>query len=108
VSVLGEVRHAASVRFRPGFRLTDALALAGGTSKDADEADVRIIRGPLSGPRVYRASLEDIVDGRSPDVELAPGDVVFVTEHWFASTTDVLRRLSPLIAAMAVAAALSR
>ncbi len=107
VSVLGEVKRPASLRYRPGFRLSEALAAAGGATKDADDADIRIVRGPLSRPRVYRASLAHLVDGRRPDVELAPGDIVFVTEHWFASATEVLRRLSPLLIAMGVAAALA-
>ena len=106
VSVLGDVGRPASLRFRTGMRLTEALAAAGGTTWDADEADVRIIRGPLSQPRVYTANLEDIVDGRRADVELVPGDVVFVTEHWFATTAEVLRRLTPLLIAAGVAATL--
>lgn len=105
VSVLGEVGRPASLRYRRGMRLTEALASAGGATKDADNADVRIIRGPLSRPKVYRASLEDIVDGKTTDVELAPGDVIFVTEHWFASTTDVLQRLTPLLIAIGLATA---
>ena len=104
VSVLGEVDHPASLRYRPGMRLTEAVAAAGGANNDADLGDVRIIRGPLSKPRVYTASLKDLISGKATDVELAPGDVVFVTEHWYAKTTDVLRRLTPLLIAAGVVA----
>ncbi len=107
ISVLGEVERAKSLRYQNGMRLTEALAIAGGTTIDADEADVRVVRGPLSEPRVYTASLSDVINGRASDVMLAPGDVVFVTEHWFATVTDVMRRLSPLIAVLAVGVALS-
>lgn len=102
VTVLGDVRAPRLAPFRAGMRLTEALALAGGTTKDADRGDIRVIRGPLSSPRVYVADLKALVAGRGGDVELAAGDIVFVTEHWFATTTDVVNRLAPALAAIAV------
>jgi polysaccharide export outer membrane protein len=106
VVVLGEVRSPRVLPFRRGLRLTEALALSGGTTKDADGADVRVVRGPLSAPRVYRADLDALIAGDRGDVELAPGDIVFVTEHWFATTTDVINRLTPALTAGALTAAL--
>jgi polysaccharide export outer membrane protein len=82
--------------------------MAGGTSEFADEADVRIVRGPLSQPRVYRANYKDLFRGKATDVLLAPGDVVFVTEHWFGSVTHVVQRLTPFIAATALTVAVSK
>lgn len=108
VTVLGEVQKPRVIRYRQGMRLSEALALAGGLSKDADDADVRIVRGSLAHPRIYQASLESIVDGERTDVVLAPGDVVFVTEHWFASATDVVRRLAPALAGVGGAALLMK
>jgi polysaccharide biosynthesis/export protein len=102
VAVLGLVGQPKSFPFRPGLRLTEALALAGGTTADADGGDLRIIRGDRTSPRVYVASLSAIVAGESPDVELQAGDVVFVTEHWFATATNVLNRLAPLLTAASV------
>jgi polysaccharide export outer membrane protein len=99
ITVLGEVRTPRVVPFHRGLRLTEALAIAGGATKDADGADVRVIRGPLSRPRVYRADLKALVAGAGGDVELAPGDVVFVTEHWYATVTDVINRMMPSLAA---------
>ena len=97
VRVLGEVKNARLVPWRPGLRLSEALAQAQGLSAGADEADVRVVRGPLSAPRLYRASLQALIQGQATDVELARGDVVFVTKHWFASATDVIQRLLPLL-----------
>jgi hypothetical protein len=57
---------------------------------------------------VYRADLNAVISGKTADVVLAPGDVVFVTEHWFATTTDGLNRLTPLLAAATVSTALLR
>jgi polysaccharide export outer membrane protein len=102
IAVLGLVGQPKSFPFRPGLRLTEALALAGGTTADADAGDLRIIRGDQANPRVYVASLSAIVAGESPDVQLQAGDVVFVTEHWFATATNVLNRVAPLLTAASV------
>jgi polysaccharide export outer membrane protein len=98
VRVLGEVKGPRLVAWRQGLRLSEALALAQGMTLDADAADIRVIRGPLSAPRLYQARFTDLLQGRATDVELARGDIVFVTKHWFASGTEVLQRLLPLLA----------
>jgi polysaccharide export outer membrane protein len=106
VTILGEVHAPKVVLFRRGLRLSEAIALAGGATKDADSADVRVVRGPLSRPKVYRADLKALFAGDAGDVELAPGDIVFVTEHWFATATDVINRLTPALSAVALTSAL--
>lgn len=98
VRVLGEVKGPRLVSWRQGLRLSEALALAQGPTLDADMTDVRVVRGPLSAPRIYQARFADLLQGRATDVELARGDIVFVTKHWFASATEVLHRLIPLLA----------
>lgn len=108
ISVLGDVRNSRNVSFRDGLRLTEALAAAGGPARSADTADIRIVRGPLSHAKVYRANLDDVMNGTRTDIVLAPGDVIFVTEHWFATTTEVIQRLTPLLAAATVYSALAR
>ena len=60
--------------------------------------DIRIIRGPLREPRVYTANLKALTSGKATDVVLAPGDIIYVTKSWYASTADVLNALSPIIA----------
>jgi len=108
VPVLGEVNTSRNVPFHPGLRLTEALAAAGGITRSADKGDVRVIRGPLSRPKVYRASVEGLIAGKTGDIVLAPGDVVFVTEHVFATVTDIMNRVTPFLAAVAVTSALAR
>ncbi len=95
VMVMGEVGRPRSMAFRPGMRLTEALADAGGLTRSADGADVRVVRGGYASPRVYVASPKALFAGQSPDILLAPGDVVFVTEHWMATVGQVLERLVP-------------
>jgi polysaccharide biosynthesis/export protein len=108
ISVLGEVHTPKVVNFRSGLRLTEALAMAGGTTGMADNSDIRVVRGSLAAPRVYCASLRALVAGESHDVVLEPGDVVFVTEHWLASVTQVVGRLAPALAASALTYAVTR
>ncbi|MBX7196494.1 MAG: SLBB domain-containing protein [Sandaracinaceae bacterium] len=108
ITVLGAVKTGRSFLFRRGMRLSEALGVAGGTTADADHGDVRVLRGPLSHPKVYRCNLRKLFAGEASDVELAPGDVIFVTESALASTSQVLQRLTPLFAATAVGIALAR
>ena len=97
ISVLGEVHTPTVVAYREGILLTEALAVAEGITIDGDRADVRVVRGDFRNPRVYTTSMVDLVNGDAHNVMLAPGDIVFVTEHWIASVGEVLDRLSPLL-----------
>ncbi len=97
IMVIGEVGQPQPIAYRQGIRLTEALARAGGITQRGDRNDVRIVRGPLREPRMYTASVKDLVNGKATDVQLAPGDIVYVTRTWVASTADVLNALSPLI-----------
>jgi polysaccharide export outer membrane protein len=101
VAVFGndQDRHGAMLVFRPGMRLTEALSTGGGLNKTSDEEDIRIIRGSLKKPIVYRFDVDAMVSGKAGDIELAPGDVVYVTRHWSSVFNDVMQTLSPLITA---------
>jgi len=104
IAVLGFVGKPETVAYHSGMRITEALAEAGGMTKSADLADIRVLRGGYAHPKVFVANARDIFTAKRPDVVLAPGDVIYVTEHWFASVTDVLDQLVPLAATATVAA----
>lgn len=108
ITVLGYVNEQGRVPFAPGLRLTQALAEAGGTTPDADNGDIHVVRGPLSKPQVYRASLRALILGNATDVVLQRGDIVYVTQDAFYAVTDVLARLAPLLTAGAIAETLIR
>jgi polysaccharide biosynthesis/export protein len=98
VAVLGITgAGGAMVTFRPGIRMTEALALAGGVNSASDYEDIRLIRGPLKNPKIYQFDLEALTEGKTGDVQLAPGDVVFVSQHWAATMSQVLDRITPLL-----------
>lgn len=114
IMVLGDVNTPQPIAYRKGIRLTEVLARAGGINTiRGDRKDVRIVRGPLREPQVYTTNLKELLGGDGTDVELAPGDIVYVTRTWYASTSDVLNALSPIIslansfAILAVAGAIS-
>jgi polysaccharide export outer membrane protein len=115
ITVLGEVRNPQPMPYREGLRLSEALARAGGVNNQrGDRKDIRVIRGPLREPRVYTTNLKDFAAGRATDVQLVPGDIIYVSRAWYASTADVLGALSPVlslansVAIFAIADAISR
>ncbi len=82
VYVLGDVN-------RPGgylmtnneskITLLEALALAGGLSKTAKQNHARLIRKNDTGSYLDRQlSIGDLQEGRSPDIAMQPGDVIYV------------------------------
>lgn len=89
ITVLGQVGSPRVMAHRNGMRLTHALALAGGVQRTGNWGDVRVIRGEAEHPRVYTTSVADIVDGRTHDVVLAPGDIVYVASAGHADFADV-------------------
>ncbi len=97
ITMLGQVHTPRTIPFRTSLRLTDAVAMAGGITEVGDDGDVRVIRGPLSHPRIYRASISALYNGEAHDVVLQPGDVVMVTETFFGNVTDVLARMMPML-----------
>jgi protein involved in polysaccharide export with SLBB domain len=96
VSVMGQTGGQVQ-QWAPGFRLTQSLAMAGGIHQGGDKSDIRIVRGTLDASRVYTTSLRDIVDGKGHDVELYPGDVVWVTDHWLEDLGEVMTLILPLV-----------
>lgn len=107
VSVLGQVESPRITAFRPGMRLTHALAMAGGVTRDGNWADVRVIRGDPASPLVYSTSVADIVDGNAHDVVLAPGDIVYVASAGHADLRDVMNSVSSLLSLPITAASIT-
>jgi polysaccharide export outer membrane protein len=97
VSVLGEVETARVLPYRGGLRLSQALAMAGGITRDANGGDIHIVRGLPSRPRHYHAAINQVIAGQVPDPILAPGDVVYVGSSALADFRDVIATIAPLI-----------
>jgi polysaccharide biosynthesis/export protein len=78
VYVLGAVVQPQPVQYVHNMSLMQAIAGALGTVRDAWLGHVTIVRGSLSNPQVAFVNYYDIVKGKTPDVRLAPGDIVYV------------------------------
>ncbi len=78
VFVLGAVLQPKSVSYRERMSLVAAIANAQGTIKDAYLSHVAIVRGSLAQPKIAVVDYQDIVNGKTPDVLLEPGDIVYV------------------------------
>jgi polysaccharide export outer membrane protein len=84
VYVLGQVNKPGPYPYDGRMTVIDAVALAGGTTKLADANGTKVTRTDKDGKQVVvvvRAGA--IGEGREPDIELQPGDIVFVPETPF-------------------------
>jgi protein involved in polysaccharide export with SLBB domain len=101
--VLGEVNDAGALEIGDGISLVEALAKAGGPSKDADLRMVFLVRrslpGEYKGP--VRADLKKLLEtgDRSEDVELIDGDVLYVARNDLADVGYVLEHLQTFVSA---------
>lgn len=87
VYVLGEVAHPGAfvADADHGLTASQAVSLAGGYTRVANDANVRLLRRDKSGGRrAYVLNLARVVEGRpDQDVPLQPGDLLFVPESLF-------------------------
>ena len=80
VYVLGSVARPGPYPMTGKMTLINALALAGGTTKLADESRVQITRKTDKNQTLVVVNANDVRRGSMADIELIPGDVVFVPE----------------------------
>ena len=83
VYVLGQVAKPGPYPFGGRMTIIDAVALAGGTTKLADANGTLVTRD--NGGKQLRVVVRvgSIGQGTEPDVELQPGDIIFVPETPF-------------------------
>lgn len=85
VRVLGAVRTPGIYKVEPAMTLSDAIALAGGTTSDADDSRIRLVR---DGGSLDVALKPNVVLADSP---LRSGDQVFVPERsWLSRNPGLL------------------
>lgn len=98
--VMGEVRTPGMVPIKVRLTLSQALAQVGGPGEDADLSEVFVVRGPGAagaGQGVRRVDFRALVEKGdfSGDLELQPGDVVYVGRTGLGDVNYVLRKLVP-------------
>jgi polysaccharide export outer membrane protein len=84
VSVVGAVQKPGSLPWSEGMKLVDAISQAGGLTSLGDGDHVVITRNVGGGKTVTaRVSVDDITDGKTPDVPLQAGDTIKVDQRVF-------------------------
>jgi polysaccharide export outer membrane protein len=78
IYVLGAVAQPRPVPFHEGMGVAGAVASAYGTIKGAYMHHVVVIRGSLSDPETAVIDYRDLINGKAPDLELQPHDIVYV------------------------------
>jgi protein involved in polysaccharide export with SLBB domain len=84
ISVIGAVQKPGSLPWTEGIKLVDAISLAGGFTSIAD-ADHVLLTRLVSGSKTVTAavSVDDITEGKQPDVPLQAGDTIKVGQRVF-------------------------
>ncbi|MBF0253682.1 MAG: SLBB domain-containing protein [Candidatus Omnitrophica bacterium] len=83
-SILGQVNRQGNYPLLPKMSVVRLISEAGGVTRLADMGRVRVTRVTADGSKtVFEVRVNEILAGKSPDVELEPGDVVYVPEIMF-------------------------
>jgi len=82
IYVDGEVRKPGIYDYQPGMTAMYACIMAGGFDRFAAPNRTRIIRKEGDKQVVIKVDLDDVKEGKAPDVELKPGDRIHVPETW--------------------------
>jgi polysaccharide export outer membrane protein len=102
IYILGEVRQPSAFSYREEMPVSRTMALAEGFTPDADITRVHIIRGSLHNPTVIVTNYEEVLTGQVQDVQLEPGDVVYVPPTTLTSWARVIDKILPTIQTLQV------
>lgn len=96
VCLIGEVPLPHKRLWDKNLGLLELLA-TGGFVKENYWPYVIIIRGGVANPTMYKVDLDAVLQGRSPNVMLAPGDVVYVPKDDISEFNVFVRKLMPAL-----------
>ena len=82
IYVGGKVKKPGLYDYQPGLTALSVCILAGGFDKFAAPNRTKIIRKEKGKRKVIEVNLDDVKEGKAPDVELKPGDRIQVPESW--------------------------
>jgi polysaccharide export outer membrane protein len=102
VYILGEVNEPALFAFRESMPMSRTLALAEGFTVDADQSRIHIVRGALHNPTVIVSDFQKVVNGQAQDVQLEPGDIVYVPPTTLTRYARTIDKIVPTIQALQV------
>ncbi len=95
IYILGEVSRPDMFAFREGMQLSKALVVAKGFTADANLTQVHLVRGSLSNPQRFIVNMHDVFEGKTKDVALEPGDIVYVPPAGLSRWSRIINRILP-------------
>lgn len=80
IYVLGEVKKPGSYAYKANLTIVEAFSLAGGATDRAKTNGTKLTRTVNGKDVQVRVPMQEIVEGRSKNIQLLPGDVVYVPQ----------------------------
>lgn len=100
VYIIGEVNAPALFAFRESMPMSRTVAQAEGFTKDADLSRIHVVRGALTNPTLIVSDFNKVVSGQAQDVQLEPGDIVYVPPTNLSSWARMVNQIMPTVQAL--------
>ncbi|MFO1406407.1 MAG: polysaccharide biosynthesis/export family protein [Steroidobacteraceae bacterium] len=97
VYVLGEVSKPMVFAYQDRMALARTLSMSEGFTHDADRTRIHVVRGSLQNPTVIVSNYKEVLSGRQRDVQLEPGDIIYVPTTGLASLSRILDYILPAL-----------
>jgi len=107
VYIIGEVNKASIFAFREEMPMSRTVSLAEGFTPDADLSRIHVIRGALQNPTLIVADFTKVIAGEAQDVQLEPGDIVYVPPTGLIKWARIINSIMPTIQALQLGIILS-
>lgn len=78
IFIFGEVNEPGSFPYRSNITIIEAMALAGGFTQGADTNKTKLSRVIRGTEIQVQVPVQEIVEGRSRNIKLLPGDIVYI------------------------------
>jgi protein involved in polysaccharide export with SLBB domain len=83
IFVVGEVQKPGTFPYSDNMNIIEAITLAGGFTKTAAKNSTNLTRIVEGQEAKQKIQVEDIAEGKAPNVTLLPGDIIYVPESFF-------------------------
>ncbi len=97
VHVVGEVQRQVTLNFGNSITLVEAINGAGGLNIRSSDGWVYVVRGSLRKPQVYRMNIKAIYSGRTRNLRLKSGDIVYATSGFLTKVERVTTKVIPFL-----------
>ncbi|MDB6033291.1 MAG: polysaccharide export protein Wza [Verrucomicrobiales bacterium] len=90
IYVLGDVRAPGVLPYDKSLTAIGAIASKGGFGEKAYKSKVLVIRGSLQHPQAMDFNAAAVLDGKTLDFKLEPGDIIYVSRRPWAYAEELL------------------